>query len=86
MDVVNLRDSELCATALRQWANHIETGSVVLSAADVHAQRLQRRPGDSIVSNPKAYAGGEVKPLNNTQKQFVLRLRDLAAQKTGRQP
>lgn len=65
---MKMSDSELVARALAYWANHIETGSMVLSANDL-AERNRCVP-----------AREKKAPCNLTgdQQQFVSRLRALS--------
>jgi hypothetical protein len=55
---MDMNDSELISTALRMWANYIETGNVSISSTD-------------CVNMGQPY---KVKVINDQQKRFVDRL------------
>lgn len=71
---MHLSDSELVAHALGLWANHIETGSMALSANDVR-ERNQCLPAREQKALPH---------LGADQIQLVGRLRELSGQHLGR--
>lgn len=55
-------DNELCFWALTNWANHIETGNVSMSAVDAVNQSRH----------------SEINGLSLDQQRLVVRIRDLA--------
>lgn len=55
-------DEELICLALMYWANHIETGTAILSATDAVYQKKSKL----------------VKPLDDAQRKLVARLRELS--------
>lgn len=67
---MRMSDSELISRALTLWANHIETGSVVLSAAD-QRHRNQCLPTREQNALPQ---------LSSEQLHLVQRLRALSLQ------
>lgn len=71
---MHLSDAELVAHALAYWANHIETGSMVLSANDVRErnQCLRAREQKALPH------------LGVDRIQLVGRLRELSGQHLGR--
>lgn len=58
----HMSDQQLQEHSLLMWANHIETGDVTLSASDLHAMGRAQ----------------QAKSLSDSQRAFVLRLRQLA--------
>lgn len=70
---MKMSDSELVARALSYWANHIETGSMVLSANDL-AERNRCLPVREQKAPPVLCA---------EQLQLVDRLRQLSREHAG---
>ncbi len=64
MNIETMSDDDLIAHALNMWANHIETGKVALSAEDA------KRSGQSML----------LRPMADSQKSLVTRLRDLSSE------
>lgn len=64
-----MTDDELISHALTVWANHIETGTVTLSASDASAQNAARKPSDQL----------RISSLNPDQVKLVRRLRSLSS-------
>lgn len=62
MDITEGKDEELIAFSLNMWANHIETGSIIMSAVDATNQGKHKC----------------IKGLNLAQQKFVIRLKELS--------
>ncbi len=65
-----MSDQEIIETALRYWANHIETGNIHYSAVEASNSSLR-----------KAVPGLGVCPLVPDQMKLVLRIRGLSEEK-----
>ena len=73
------KDSDCIAHALGMWANYIETGDVVLNREDVIRMVHSIKSSNSLFeSRQRAETFAKLKELDDDQKAFVARLRELA--------